>query len=290
MANLMFRLLSRLPLQVLHGLGVALGWLVFAASPTYRRTLRDNLELAFPAAASRLLPQAVAHIGRQMLELPYIWLRSHDEVIDLVASVSGWDVVEAARVRGEGLFFVTPHLGCFDITAQYIGTRVPITVLFRPPKQSSLRPLMEAGRTRAGMRSAPADVSGVRALMRALKRGEAIGLLPDQVPGQGEGVWESFFGRPAYTMTLAARLTQIANTALVFVYAERLPRGRGFDLHFLAPPVAVDGTLEARAEAINRCVEDLIGRCPAQYLWSYNRYKVPAGANPAATQANEGIT
>jgi KDO2-lipid IV(A) lauroyltransferase len=288
MADLTFRLLGRLPLPLLHRLGAMLGWLVYLVSPAYRRNLRTNLGLAFPALASRLLPGAIAHTGRQMLELPYIWLRRHDEVIAQVAAVSGWDIVEAARARGEGLFFVTPHLGCFDITAQYIATRVPITVLFRPPKQARLRPVMEAGRTREGMRSAPADLLGVRALMRALKRGEAIGLLPDQVPGQGEGVWGTFFGRPAYTMTLAARLSQIPRTALVFVYAQRLERGRGFHLHFMAPPVSIEGSLETRVEAINRCVENLIRRCPEQYLWGYNRYKVPSGANPAGSAAQEG--
>jgi Kdo2-lipid IVA lauroyltransferase/acyltransferase len=285
MADLTFRLLARLPLPLLHGLGALLGWLVYLASPTYRRNLRDNLTLAFPKAGKRMLRAAIAHAGRQMLELPYVWLRRHDEVIARITAVSGWKIVEAAQARGEGLFFVTPHLGCFDITAQYIATRIPITVLFRPPKQARLRPVMEAGRTREGMRSAPADLLGVRALMRALKRGEAIGLLPDQVPGQGEGVWSTFFGRSAYTMTLAARLSQIPRTALVFVYAQRLGRGRGFHVHFMAPPVSVEGGLETRVDAINRCIENLIRRCPEQYLWGYNRYKVPSGATPAEAAA-----
>ncbi|MGB0129101.1 MAG: lysophospholipid acyltransferase family protein [Rhodocyclaceae bacterium] len=288
MAGLIFRLLGRLPLTALQHLGVALGWAVYLLSPSYRRNLRTNLEQAFPAQARELWPEVVAHTGRQMLELPYIWQRSQPEILRHVVAVSGWEVAEAARARGQGLFFVTPHLGCFDMVGQYIATHVPITVLFRPPKRAWLRPIMEAGRGRAGMRTVPADLSGVRALMRALRGGEAIGLLPDQVPSKGEGLWGTFFGRRAYTMTLAARLAAIPNTALVFVYAERLPAGGGFHLHFSAPPVAVEGLPAERVEAINRSIEALIRRCPAQYLWGYNRYKKPAGAPPPDEETRTG--
>jgi Kdo2-lipid IVA lauroyltransferase/acyltransferase len=287
MAGLIFRLLGRLPLHALQHFGAALGWAVYLLSPRYRHNLRANLAQAFPAEAPLLWRQAVAHTGRQMLELPYIWLRTQPEIIRHVAAVSGWEVAEAAQARGQGLFFVTPHLGCFDITAQYIATRVPITVLFRPPKREWLRPIMEAGRRRVGMRSVPADLSGVRALMRALRNGEAIGLLPDQVPGEGEGLWGTFFGRRAYTMTLAARLAAIPNTALIFVHAERLAPGQGFHLHFSEPSVAVEGTPAQRVEAINRGIEALIRQCPEQYLWGYNRYKRPAGAPPPDEGAAE---
>jgi Kdo2-lipid IVA lauroyltransferase/acyltransferase len=135
---------------------------------------------------------------------------------------------------------------------------------------------MEQGRGGGNVSLAAADLGGVRLLMRALKRHEAIGLLPDQVPGRGEGIWADFFGRPAYTMTLAARLSEMPRTAVIFVYAERLAGARGFHLVFVAPPVPVAGSLAERVQAINLCVEDLIRRCPAQYLWGYNRYKQPA--------------
>jgi KDO2-lipid IV(A) lauroyltransferase len=276
----LFRLLGRLPLGVLHSVGAVLGWVAYLASGAYRSHLRGNLERAIPAASAALRRAAIGHGGRQMLEMPFLWLRPPAEVLALVREVSGWEAVDAARARGEGLMFLTPHLGCFEITAQFIASRLPITVLFRPPRQAWLRPFMEAGRGRGDMRSVPADLGGVRALMRSIRHHEAIGLLPDQVPGKGEGAWDSFFGRPAYTMTLAARLSEMPRCAVIFVYAERLERARGFHLHFLPPPVAVAGDLAQRVAAINRCVEDVIRRCPEQYLWSYKRYKRPAGAEP----------
>jgi KDO2-lipid IV(A) lauroyltransferase len=99
-------------------------------------------------------------------------------------------------------------------------------VLYRAPKKAVLQPVINAGRSRGNMHLAPADVGGVRRLIKALRAGEAVGMLPDQVPGSGEGAWLPFFGRPAYTMTLAARLSEVAGVTTIFAWAERLPGGR----------------------------------------------------------------
>lgn len=276
---LLVRLLSALPLRLLQALGAALGWLAYGSSATYRRHLRENLALAYPGKpVSALRHAAAGHAGRQALEPLWIWHRPQEQALESVAQVSGWELVQAARGRGEGVIFFTPHLGCFEITAQYLAKDAPITVLYRPPRQQWLQPLIEAGRGRGNVKLARADVGGVRLLMRALKHGEAIGLLPDQVPGKGEGAWVEFFGKPAYTMTLGARLSEVRGVSVLFVFGERLPGGRGFHVRFVAPPLPISGTVEERAAAINRCIEELIRRCPEQYLWGYNRYKRPAGA------------
>ena len=210
-----------------------------------------------------------------------IHLRTEDEVdvirrsARLVAECRGWDVAEAARARGKGIIFLTPHLGCFEICALYIAQRMPITSLYRPPKMAWIEPLMIAGRSRWQAQVAPANLRGVRMLYKALARGGAIGLLPDQAPGVGEGVWADFFGRPAYTMTLVTRLKQKCGAPVIMVFGERLEAGRGYRLHFEELP----GT-ELNEAALNRAVEAQVRRRPEQYLWSYNRYKVPAGAEP----------
>ena len=282
---LLFRLLGRLPLRLLQGFGAFFGWVAYLASPTYRRHTRENLALAYgPAEAAAILPAAVAQAGRGVLELPYLWTRPKAEVVGLVTQVSGWELIEAAWQRGDGILFFTPHLGCFEITAQYVAARAPITVLYRKPKQAWLQPLIESGRGSANFHLAPADLSGVRLLLKALKRHEAVGMLPDQVPGMGEGQWADFFGRPAYTMTLGARLSETARTTVLMAFAERLPGGCGYLLRFSAPTQVIDGSLEARTLGINRALEDLIRSCPQQYLWGYNRYKAPRGAAPPPAQ------
>lgn len=278
---LFFRFLSWLPLRLVHALGAALGGLVYFASATYRRHLQGNLAQAGIDPSARLA--VAAETGKQMLELSRIWLRSLEEANAQVVEVVGWEHVEAARQAGKGMVFLTPHLGCFEITAQYLSAHFPITVLYRAPKRASAQYLIETGRQRPQLHLAPADLSGVRALIKALKRGQAVGLLPDQAPKTGEGVWLDFFGRPAYTMTLAARLTETGATTLT-TWGERLPGGRGYRLHFALPQAELTGNTVQRAQQINREMEHLIRQCPRQYLWGYNRYKRPAGAEPPPVQ------
>lgn len=272
------RLLAALPLSLLHRLGALVGTAVYALAPRYRRYLSANLRAAgFTEPA--LLRQAIAEAGKGLLELPAIWLRPHATVAGWVTQVSGWGLVEAALARRRGIIFLTPHLGCFEITAQYYAYRAPadapLSVLYRSPKKEALEPLMLAGRKRPNLRVASADLRGVRILLRALKSGEAIGILPDQAPGVGEGEWAEFFGRPAYTMTLAGRLAG-SGAQVLLAYAERLPRGQGYHLHLEAMPAPLAG--ESQARTLNRALEGLIRQCPAQYGWAYNRHKVPAGA------------
>lgn len=275
MLRTLLRLAARLPLRWLHGIGAALGWLVYGCSPTYSRRLRENVHKSGIAAAANvaaLQKQVVAETGKGAIELAALWF-APDSKIQQWAHCDTWPLVERARKPGLGIIFLTPHLGGFEICAQYIAQRMPITVLYRPPKLQWLEPLMIEGRGRWQAQVAPANLRGVRQFMKALKNGEAVGLLPDQTPGVGEGAWADFFGRPAYTMTLVSRLQKMTNALLVMVHAERLPRGAGYHLRFEV--LSTEGFDE---RALNRAIESVVRRCPAQYLWGYNRYKVPAGA------------
>src|SRR3954467_3392042 len=274
---LVLRLIARLPLHFLHALGSVLGWTIYGMSPTYRRHLRENLDAA-GYTDSRVRRGAIASAGRMVAEIPALWFRPHDDVVRLVKSVEGADAAFAARDAGKALLFLTPHMGAFEVASLYAAQEMPITVLYRRPKVAWTEPLMRAGRGRTNIRLAPADLTGVREMFAALKRGETVGFLPDQVPGRGEGEWSEFFGRPAYTMTLAAKLAERANVACFLAFARRLPRGEGYSIHVRALPARLAG--ESATRRINRALEALVRECPEQYLWGYNRYKIPAGAPP----------
>ncbi|MEC5208836.1 lauroyl/myristoyl acyltransferase [Vogesella perlucida] len=131
---------------------------------------------------------------------------------------------------------------------------------------------------RGNGKTAPATPAGVRILMKALKSGEATIILPDQVPGGGEGVWAPFFGRPAFTMSLLPRLAQMQGVTVLWFAGERLPDGQGFAVHIQPQTQPFNGDKAQDGAILNQQVEQLIRRWPAQYLWSYNRYKRPAGA------------
>jgi KDO2-lipid IV(A) lauroyltransferase len=269
----LFRLLSKLPLPVLHALGATLGWVVYLASPSYRHRLKENIKRAgFPSS----LRASVAESGKSILELPFIWCASPERVLR-TAHIENWDLAQTTLDTQRGVIFLTPHLGCFEIIAQAIAARTSLTALYRPPRKDALKPLIEGARARHNLALAPANLTGVRTLLKDLKKGKAIGLLPDQVPQHGEGVWANFFGKSAYTMTLPAKLHQMTGAPIILSYAERLPYGRGYMIRFVPFNEILGDTPEEQARAINFAMEKLITRCPSQYFWSYNRYKTPDG-------------
>lgn len=275
--SLLFRLLGRLPLVVLHALGALLGWASYLGSSTYRRHLRENLELAFPGAGMLLRLATAAEAGKGGLETLRVWFASEAVLAPMVREVRGWEAVEAARRAGRGLILVSPHMGSFEIFGAFLFLRhYPVTALYRPHRNALIQDLIERGRGRF-VRLAPAGLGGVRALLAALRRREVVFVLPDQVPSGGQGQWLPFFGRLAYTMTLVGRLTAQRETETFMVFGERLPFGRGFRLHFLPPMRPLVGSVEERTRAINENVEAVVRKNPVQYLWGYNRYKIPAG-------------
>jgi KDO2-lipid IV(A) lauroyltransferase len=268
-----FRLLSRWPLGALHGVGHVLGWLAWLLSPTYRRRFLDNV-----AQAQMPWQQAMGAIGQagcMSTELPRLWLGRMPAV-----QWQGDVLVDSAYAAGRGVIFLTPHLGCFEITAQALAQRYSpqfgdLTVLFRPARQAGLAQVMNEARAREGLATAPTTLAGVRQMIKSLRAGRAVGLLPDQVPPEGMGLWTSFFGKPAYTMTLAARMAQQTGAQLVLIWGERLPWGRGFRLHASGLEQPLSDDLEAAVLQINQAMEVLVRQCPSQYLWGYARYKSP---------------
>jgi KDO2-lipid IV(A) lauroyltransferase len=269
----------------MHALGTALGWLVYLASPSYRRRFKNNIGRA---GYMRFLRKAIAESGKNVLELPFIWCASPTKVLN-TAQIENWNVVQNALDAQRGIIFLTPHLGCFEIIAQALATRMPLTALYRPPRKEMLKPLIEGARRRTNLSLAPANLAGVRTLFKVIKKGGAIGLLPDQVPQQGEGVWADFFGKPAYTMTLSAKLQLMTGASILLTYAERLPKGKGYIIRFVPFEQDLGDSAIDQATAINKSMEQLIARCPSQYFWSYNRYKIPHGVNATESSAESEI-
>ncbi len=283
--------LSRRSLRHLHALGGLMGWLAYLLSPSYRGRLKANATLAGVPAAERRA--AVADAGRLVMELPRLWLRPREQAIADPVRWEGAELLEDLLARSRGLVLLTPHMGSFEVSAQAyaerFGARQPITVLYRPARQPWLRELEETARARPALATAPANLAGVRLMLRALRQGQTVGLLPDQVPPDGMGVWVPFFGQPAYTMTLAARLVLQTGAAVAVLWTERLPQGAGYVVRALPLPVALpqkaaDGSYDeaAAALAINRSMEAVILQKPSQYLWGYHRYKQPRRVAPVA--------
>ena len=264
------------------------GWLVWALSPTYRRRLRTNADLA--GVDARAQRRSIAESGRMVAETPWLWLQADDGVLGSMVEWRDVGDLEAAIAERRPLVILTPHMGSFEVCARAYairyGARQPVTVLYRPGTPArALREFQEQARKRPMMATAPASLSGVRQMLRALKKRESVGLLPDQVPPDGQGVWAPFFGQPAYTMTLAVRLCQQTGADCIVLRCERLPHGRGYVVHgsrLIRPlPTGTDAAAQVEAATIvNETMDREILKDPGQYLWGYNRYKPPRTTEP----------
>ncbi len=268
-----FRFLSVWPLWSLHALGWLGGWMAWCFSGTYRRRFMDNAAQA--GLDWRYWLGAVGQAGCMSAELPRLWLGNtpHFEWADDRAAVQ-------AYASGQGVLFLTPHMGCFEITAQALALRFApahgeLTVLYRPARHAGLNEVMRVARSRLGLEAVPTTLAGVRQMIKALRAGRAVGLLPDQVPPDGMGQWAPFFGKPAYTMTLAARLAQQTGARVVLIWGERLPWGRGYRLHTQTLGHDLSADLETAVVQVNQAIEAMILQCPRQYMWGYARYKQP---------------
>ena len=256
-------------------MGHAVGWLAWLLSPTYRRRFLANVKTA--GLSFWQVKGAIGQAGCMSTELPRLWLGKTPGVVWSEGSAAR---LETAYSAGQGVLMLTPHLGCFEVTAQKVAnefsrTYGPLTVLFRPSRKAALDEVMQSSRARPGLETAPTTLPGVRQMIKALRAGRSVGMLPDQVPPEGMGQWAPFFGKPAYTMTLAARLALQTGAQLVLVWGERLPWGQGYKVHTTVLDEDLAEDVDGVVVQINQAMERLILTCPEQYLWGYARYKQP---------------
>ncbi|MCQ9329342.1 lysophospholipid acyltransferase family protein [Pelistega suis] len=269
---------SILPLGFLQAIGRGLGWLVYKLSPRYGRRLRHNAAQAGFTDAE-FHNEAAKQIGAMFAEIPKVWFNG--KACLAKTRVANPDYLEALRANeGQSVIFITPHLGCFEICARYLAQQKPITVMYRKARREFFEPVMKSARDDSGMESVPADFSGVRSFLKVLRQGGDIGLLPDQVPASADGEWVTFFDRMAYTITLPGKLAAQTKAKIVMVVGIRLSHAEGWELVFKDGPEVAELTPNEQAQAINHALEEMIRLAPTQYLWSYNRYKVPKLAPP----------
>ena len=288
LVRILFGAFSVLPLRTAHALGTGIGSLFWFFPNRRRNTAATNLKLCFPdlneAERRGLTRASLVEFAKGFAELGTLWTRDGAHLRELIFETRGEEAVRDAFAASKGVIIAAPHLGAWELIGLYCSLLGRMNSMFRTPPMSEFGGAMRAARERYGAKLVPADGSGVRALMKALVRGEAIGILPDQVPGDMSGaVFAPFFGQPAATMVLLSRLAAKSGAPVFFSFAERLPRGKGFRLHFLAAPpeVASDDPVIA-ATAVNAMVEQCVRLAPAQYQWVYKRFRVrPPGEAPA---------
>jgi len=277
-------LCAYLPLPLIHSLGVCIGCGLILVPNRSRHTTEVNIALCLPeltaAEQRRLARSSLIETGKTIIETSALWLRSGKHALRLIREVDGEEFVEEALKGGKGVILATPHLGAWECAGLYCASRFEITCLYRPLKMPELEKLVLNARSRMGGNYVPANARGIRILYRTLEQGRPVAMLPDQEPQAGTGIFAPFFGIPAYSMVFLARLAAKSGAPIVFVWCERLSWGRGYRLHFRAAPEATrSDNIEEAVAATNQAVENCVRECPAQYQWSYRRFRTrPGGA------------
>lgn len=276
----LFRLSAALPLTWSHWLGGLVGQVLWWIPNRLRRVAERNLTLCFPeqsvAEREQCLRNNLRETGKGLLELGPLWLWSGERVLRLARPPVGEEALAAALQQQRGVILLTPHLGAWEMAGLYYSSRYPLNILYRPSRVG-LDEISCRGRGRLGGNVVATDASGLRALLVALRRGEMLGILPDQDTGSvgnGEGLFAPFFGIAAGTMTLVSRLALKQQAPVFLTWAERLPQGQGYTLHLQELPEVTRATsLADSVVALNQGIESVVRACPEQYLWVYKRFK-----------------
>ena len=278
----LFRLAARLPLRASQGLGAILGRLFYLLPTGERAVTRTNLALCFPEVAAeereRWAKQSLIETGKTLVEMPGSLFSPSLEAWAACVPGEGFELLQQALDQGKGVIVAGPHMGNWEVGLRSMTSRSRVTGLYRKPRVEGLDQFIREWRSRSGANLVPADLQGVKTLLRALKNREIMAILPDQQPkgaGRQGGVFAPFFGRPAFTMLLVSHLARKTGAPVLFGYAGRLPGARGFTLNYLPAPEGVDDPDPlVAATALNRGIEACIRRCPEQYLWSYKRFSM----------------
>ena len=274
MIRLFLALCSFLPLRANHSFGAFLGKLLFIFSSDAKNASKQNLKICFPSLnegdLQNLLKKVLIETGKNLTESGLIWNQSFKENSNLIRNIYGEKYLDSS----EKTILLVPHIGCWEITGRVIADKRKITFMYRPLRSSKQNDYLLARRNQGNLTMASADSSGILKIQRALNKGELIGILPDQDPGEEGGIMAPFFDKDVNTMTLLARLAKKHNAQVLMFWANRLDNGRGYDLNFEPVDLSINGDdLESYVKVMNKSIESLVRKTPEQYMWSYRRFK-----------------
>lgn len=275
---LFLRGISFLPLWAIHFIAFVMGNLIYLFPTSIKKTCSTNLKLCFPEYNSNTykhhLRKTLIESCKTLLEFGYIWFRDPATFLRKIVSIEGEELLRQEFNKGKGVILAAPHLGQWELLGLHLSKTLPCCFLYRPPNIQQLEEVMVKARARSGAKIVPANTAGIRKLFQSLKNGELLGILPDQDPASGDGVFAPFFGVQAKTMVLLSRFAAKTKTPVFVSYTERLPFARGFKIHFKKVDAGIySKDLLESVTTLNHAIEGIIKQSPFQYQWTYKRFK-----------------
>lgn len=278
--KILIKIFSWFSLKNQHRIGVGLGNLLFWIPGKTRKIVSANIKVAYPNLSpkehKKMILKCLQDNVKIFTELGAVWGWPIKRLLPLVRHVYGEELIAQAFAKNRGVIMLTPHFGCWEITSLHVCQNYDLTFLYQPPEIKSIEDFVSEVRERAGGTAVPTDIRGVKQMFKTLKNNKMVGILPDQDPGSYGGNHAPFFGYPARTMTLVSKLAARAKCDVLFMVGERLPNGKGFDLHVFPAEEGINSKDDLVATtALNKSVEACIAIQPTQYLWTYKRYRQP---------------
>jgi KDO2-lipid IV(A) lauroyltransferase len=273
-----FKLVSYLPLSFLRGLGAAVGVVGFKVSKRAQKRIAANLLATGMCSVDEVdsfSKDVAKELGKTLIEtVTVVWQIPHSKYIKLVLQGQNFDM--ALRALQEGpVVFLTPHIGNFEIGVKATSAIVKdkdFNILYKPSKDKTFNAIMLDGRTEKNIKPVPTTHHGVAHMLRALKTGGVIGILPDNVASGGDGVWVDFFGKKVFATTLAAKFILYPKVQTFFVTSLRTKNG--FVIDYL-PYVATTTSVEQVVIDLYKMLETMVLKSPRQYYWNYDRFRSP---------------
>ena len=275
---LILKLFAKLPLPVIRGMAWLIGQILYRISSKTEKVIRRNFEICFPELSAQeteaLVKQTLIEKARLAMEIPVAWLGKRDVLERVINVVNNQSLIDNYVEQKQPLIVAVPHIGNWEFFWHWLQLNYPAIGMYRPAKIEQLDELMLPSRERYGGQAFATDAKGIMGLLKALKGGGVMMLLPDQAPRVGAGAYAPFFGKPAYTMTLLHRFMRKTNSRLLLGSCLRNSDGKGFSINLYSPDF--DDTTdnqEAFNRGMNEQIESIIKLAPAQYQWGYKRFK-----------------
>ncbi len=278
LARLAIYLMACLPLRMSHWIGERIGRFMLSSHSQMAKITEENLRLCLPELDPKrrrqLVQKSLVETGKTMAETGAIWKRSYNRWLrPKVVSNNGEELLLNKVGDRKGVILLAPHLGNWEVLGLKLSELTQVTSLYQPPELAALENLIRQAREKAGARLVPTNKSGVAALLKALRRGELVAILPDQVPDhRSGGAFAPFFGQPALTMTLVHNLIVRTGCGVLIAYAKRVKGGFEIVYHEVDSGVYSKDDAIALA-AMNSSVERCVREVPEQYQWEYKRFK-----------------
>jgi Kdo2-lipid IVA lauroyltransferase/acyltransferase len=283
--------LGRLPPPAAYSVGRSMGRIAYLLASELKRTGAINLRLAFPEKTDQeravLLRECFESLGRELGLFSQMASRSREHLRQLMEVEGFENITNAKAARGHHLIYYTGHLGAWELTS--FGPSVlehPFTFLVRRIDNPKIEEFVDRVRTRFGNETID-KLSAARSMLKILRSGEsALGLLTDLNTLDDEAIFVDFFGVPAATTFVIAKLAVRTKTPLIPIFAP-WSEEKGKYLLIVETPIQAECTGDEEADVrrltveITKRVENQIRRYPGQWLWIHKRWKTrPPGEPP----------